>query len=193
MKKLVWLWVFWLATAQGQEAESLIRICDDTGCSDRPRSTATFTPASPLEPGEQQRLAALIEVARRDPTASYDLGLRFFRGDGVRQDSYQALQWLKDAAERGVVPAQLNLGRLYLSGLEEMGADPVAAEKWLMIAASRGNDEAAQLLKEASAAKRKDEEYRRFLAREKELWYRDLVTNYVYSWRWRDTVWVFYR
>ncbi|AGK49142.1 putative sel1-like repeat protein [Burkholderia thailandensis MSMB121] len=53
---------------------------------------------------EDLRIAALKERAKTEPKAVYDLGLRYFRGDGVRQDSYQAL------------------GVFYLFGLEEMGA-----------------------------------------------------------------------
>ncbi|MCK5437659.1 MAG: sel1 repeat family protein, partial [Desulfobulbaceae bacterium] len=87
------------------------------------------------------RIPALEALAQQDPRAAYDLGLRFFRGDGVRQDSYQAIQWMRNAAERGDIDAQKALGRLYLTGLEEMGSDPQEAEKWLRIAAGRGDKE----------------------------------------------------
>src|SRR5262245_35804007 len=130
--------------AFAEPAEKTIRICDDSGCSDRPRSSSTFV--SPSNSAEERRIAALTEIAQKDARAAYDLGLRFFRGDGVRQDSYQALQWMREAAERGDVRAQLAVGRFYLMGLEEMGSDPAEAEKWLSMAAGKGNKEAKKLL-----------------------------------------------
>ena len=69
-----------------QSGEKTVRICDDSGCSDRPRSSATFDPTRDDNPEETKRVAALEDLARKDPRAAYDLGLRFFRGDGVRQD-----------------------------------------------------------------------------------------------------------
>jgi len=83
------------------------------------------------------KTAALEELAAHDPRAPYDLALRFFRGDGVRQDSCRSIKWMRDAAERGELNAQKALGRLYLTGLGEMGSDPGEAEKWLSITASR--------------------------------------------------------
>jgi TPR repeat protein len=93
-------------------------------------------------------------AGEKDPRAAYDLGLRYFRGDGVRQDSYQALKWMRDAAERGYLKAQTAVGRLYLMGLEEMGSDPAEAEKWLSIAAGRGDKEAKTLLAQATRQSR---------------------------------------
>jgi TPR repeat protein len=61
---------------------------------------------------------------------------------------------MRDAAERGNLKAQMALGRLYLTGLEEMGADPGEAEKWLSITSSKGDKEAADLLKDATKARR---------------------------------------
>ena len=117
-----------LALAQ-QNGEATIRICDDTGCSDRPRSSSTFNPSAGGDSQAERRAAQLIALAEKDPRAAYDLGLRYFRGDGVRQDSYQALTWMRDAAERGNLKAQVAVGKLYLMGLEEMGSDPAEAEK----------------------------------------------------------------
>ncbi|MDR6497087.1 hypothetical protein J2785_000229 [Burkholderia ambifaria] len=52
------------------------------------------------EEREDARIVALKQAAKAQPKAAYDLGLRYFRGDGVRQDSYQARKWMRDAAER---------------------------------------------------------------------------------------------
>jgi TPR repeat protein len=64
----------------------------------------------------EQQAAKLIALAEKDPRAAYDLGLRYFRGDGVRQDSYQALKWMRDAAERGFLKAQTAVGRFLPDG-----------------------------------------------------------------------------
>ncbi len=174
-------------------AEKTIRICDDTGCNDRPRNYSTFTPSANTSPEEAQRLEALKELARKDPRAAYDLGLRFFRGDGVRQDSYQALVWMRDAAERGDLEAQLAVGRFYLMGLEEMGSDPAEAEKWLSIAAGRGDKEAKKLLAEAREARKNEIAYRRWIDLHRSYWYGYWARGYPYRWIWRDNRWYYYR
>lgn len=174
--------------------KDLIRICDDKGCSDRPRNIASFKPESDTDTDTEteRRMAVLQTIAHKDPRAAYDLGLRYFRGDGVRRDSYQALQWMRDAAERGDLQAQKAVGRLYLSGLEEMGIDLQEAEKWLMIAAGRGDKESEALLTQAREKKKNEIEYQRWLElRRVELlsyWYR----NWTYRAYWDRGVWVYY-
>jgi TPR repeat protein len=175
------------------DKEKTIRICDDTGCHDRPSNYSTFTPSTNTSPEETQRLEALKELARADPRAAYDLGLRFFRGDGVRQDSYQALVWMRDAAERGDLEAQLAVGRFYLMGLEEMGSDPAEAEKWLSIAAGRGDKEAKKLLSEAREARKNEIAYRRWVDLHRSYWYGYWARGYAYRWTWRDNRWYYYR
>lgn len=179
------------AVSAQQVPGQTIRICDDTGCSERPRNSSAPVQAANTE--EDRRLAALKDAASKDPRAAYDLGLRYFRGDGVHQDSYQALQWMRDAAERGDVTAQLAVGRFYLMGLEEMGSDPAEAEKWLSIAAGRGNKEAKKLLVEARAAKTKSQaEYQRWVDSHRSYWYGYWYNGYAYRSYWRGGVWYFY-
>lgn len=97
-------------------------------------------------------ISTLVSLSEKDPRAAYDLSLRYFRGDGVRQDSYQALKLMRDAAERGDLIAQKEVGKLYMTGLEEMGSDFQEAKKWFSIVASRGDKEAKALLQEAEQA-----------------------------------------
>ena len=92
-----------------------VRICDDKGCSDRPRDTATFDTTKDDNPEETRRLATLKDIAAKDPRAAYDLGIRLMRGDGVRMDSYQAIQWLRQAGERGDLRAQAARSGCYQS------------------------------------------------------------------------------
>ncbi|HUD34915.1 MAG TPA: sel1 repeat family protein [Variovorax sp.] len=164
---------------------AMVRICDNTGCSDRPREGGSFDPSAGTDPEEARRIAALTELANKDPRAAYDLGLRYFRGDGVRQNSYQAIQWMRSAGERGDLQAQSALGRFYLMGLEEMGSDPAEAEKWLMIAAGHGDREARVLQAEASAAKlRSQYEYRAWVDARRAGWYGYWYSGYPYYWAW---------
>lgn len=178
--------------AAAPEQPAMVRICDNTGCSDRPRNSATFDATRDDNPEETRRLKALTELGNKDPRAAYDLGLRYFRGDGVRQNSYQAIQWMRNAGERGHLPAQLALGRFYLMGLEEMGSDPQEAEKWLAMAAGRGDREARALLAEASAAKKKNQgEYRDWVAARRNVWYGYWRTGYPYYWAWGPSGWYY--
>jgi TPR repeat protein len=167
-----------------------VRICDDTGCSERPRNSASFDPTRDDNPEETRRLAALTSIAAQDPRAAFDLGMRFLRGDGVRQDGHQAIQWMREAGERGDLRAQAALGRLYLSGLQEMGADPAEAARWLAVAAERGDKESAKLLVEARQAE--GDEQARYRSREHQRrngpgWWH---SSYPYYWAWRTGHWV---
>ncbi len=116
------------------------------GCSRPHQTTGIITQAGGTE--ENQEIAQLRQVAKTNPVAAYDLGLHYLKGDGVLQNSYKAIEAFRAAADRGDVKAQAALGKIYLSGLEEMGADIQQAKKWLSIAASQGDTESAKLLKE---------------------------------------------
>ncbi len=167
-----------------------IHICDESGCSDRPADYASFDPTAPAPGDELDRdIPQLEALANENPQAAYDLGLRFFRGDGVRQDSYQSIKWMRNAAERGSLDAQKALGRLYLTGLEEMGSDPREAHKWLSIAADRGDEEAKKLLKEATAARKNEEAYSLWLTRWQPVFHRYWSTGYSYNYYWNRRGW----
>ena len=194
MMKHLFLLQMLLSTAVLAQAPSpTVRICDENGCSERPRDAVTFNPNAPGDSAAEQQAAKLIALAEKDPRAAYDLGLRYFRGDGVRQDSYQALKWMRDAAERGYLKAQTAVGRLYLMGLEEMGNDPSEAEKWLSIAAGRGDKEAKTLLAQATKAKQNEVAYRRWVDSQKAIWNSYWMDRYQYEWQWRNGGWYEYR
>ncbi|MBB1074601.1 sel1 repeat family protein [Rhodoferax sp. 4810] len=177
--------------ASAQTGEKTIRICDDTGCSDRPRSSATFDPSHDDNPEQTRRLAALADVAQKDPRAAYDLALRYFRGDGVPRDSYLAIKWMREAGDRGVPQAYLALGRFYLMGVEEMGADPAEAENWLSLAAARGDKEAKKLLAEARTAKKTEQELYQWRETYRKNWYGWWSSGYAYHWYWGPAGWYY--
>lgn len=181
------------ACAQNPPPKDTVRICDNSGCAERPKDYSSFD-ANAAVPDEDPtgRIAELKKLGEQDPRAAYDLGLRYFRGDGVTQDSYQALVWMRKAAEHGDLHAQKALGRFYLTGLEEMGSDPREAEKWLSIAASRGDKESAKLLAEATAAKKSDEAYYKWQTRYREVFYGYWYRGYPYRGYWRTGRWYWY-
>ncbi len=181
------------ACAHQAPYKGLDRVCDSSGCSDRPSDAHLYQQNSEeTMTDEEHRAAALIELAGNDPRAAYDLGLRYFRGDGVRQDSYQALQWMRKAGERGNLDAQKALGRFYLTGVEEMGVDFREAEKWLSIAASQGDEESAQLWREATRLKQTEAQYYRWANRWRSVFRRSWHRGYPYQSYWRGNRWNYY-
>jgi TPR repeat protein len=63
------------------------------------------------------------------PSAQFELGFLYRRGEGVRQDYAEALKWLQLAANHGNVYAQSNLGFMYRDG-EGVPQDYVKAHMW---------------------------------------------------------------
>ncbi|CAM2164656.1 hypothetical protein BO443_130036 [Burkholderia orbicola] len=57
---------------------STVRICDDTGCSDRPKDQASYQKRGEAEERDDPRIAALEQIAKTQPKAAYDLGPRSF-------------------------------------------------------------------------------------------------------------------
>lgn len=182
-----------IGCVQSSPKSDTIKIHDSSGYSVRSSDSATYDPSSAvpdLDPDGS--IARLEELARKDPGAAYDLGLRFFRGDGIRQDSYQGLQWMRDAAERNNLEATKALGRLYLTGLEEMGADYREAEKWLTIASKNGDTEALQLLNEATTARQNEDDFYRWKKHWRPIFYRSWYHGYRYNYYWRGKRWYNY-
>ena len=164
-----------------------VRVCTGSQCVDQHRNTVTAL-SPPSDPEAERRLAALSQLAEKNPKAAYDLALRFLRGDGVERNSFQAIEWLRNAGDQGLVDAQFALGRLYLLGFEEMGSDPAEAEAWLSRAAAKGHKEALRLLPQAQAAKKN--EHAQYQVREADrkswgAWY----TTAPYYWHWRGSSW----
>ena len=84
------------------------------------------------------------------------------------------------------------LGRLYLSGFEEMGSDPAEAESWLLAAAGKGDPEAKKLLEEAQKAKKDEAEYRRWVNTHRALWMGYWWNAYHYYTYWQAGYWYYY-
>ncbi len=98
----------------------------------------TVTTAAPdrLEILEQQALHG-------DTHAQYILGLKLEVGDGVPQDTGQAITWFRKAASQGDAFAQISLAEHYQAG-DGVPRDYVLAYCWLTLAADAGIELAAR-------------------------------------------------
>jgi localization factor PodJL len=87
--------------------------------------------------GPVLRTAAL----KGDPSAAYEIGVRFAEGKGVAPDLDQAAKWYDRAAQAGVVPALFRLGTFYEKGLS-VKKDVDIARRYYAQAAERGSAKA---------------------------------------------------
>jgi localization factor PodJL len=87
--------------------------------------------------GPVLRAAAL----KGDPTAAYEIGVRFAEGKGIEPNLDEAAKWYDRAAQAGVVPAIFRLGTLYEKGLS-VKKDVDIARRYYLQAAERGNAKA---------------------------------------------------
>jgi localization factor PodJL len=87
--------------------------------------------------GPVLRAAAL----KGDPTAAYEIGVRFAEGKGVAANFDEAAKWYDRAARAGVVPAIFRLGTFYEKGLS-VQKDVDIARRYYLQAAERGNAKA---------------------------------------------------
>lgn len=80
-------------------------------------------------------------AANGDAMAQYNLGDRYYNGEGVTKDSAEAVRWWRKAAEQGVAEAQGILGTCYSFGYG-VTKDDTEAVKWLRKAAEQGDTKA---------------------------------------------------
>jgi localization factor PodJL len=73
-----------------------------------------------------------------DPSAQYELAVRYADGRGVARDAKTAAQWFEKAAAQGLAPAQYRLGSFYEKGVG-VERDYGRARKYYQSAADAGN------------------------------------------------------
>lgn len=86
------------------------------------------------------KLYDLAQQGNKD--AQFFLGRRLHKGYGVERNTIQAIEWYTRSANNGAVPAQLNLGLIYVFG-EGISANESKARYWLEKAASGGDNRAS--------------------------------------------------
>jgi localization factor PodJL len=110
-----------------------------TSSSDRRLGLVQVPPTETLPEGIGGTLRAA--ALKGDPTAAYELGLRFTEGKGIAPNLDEAAKWYDRAAQAGVVPAIFRLGTFYEKGLS-VKKDPDIARRYYLLAAERGSAKA---------------------------------------------------
>jgi TPR repeat protein len=84
----------------------------------------------------------LLSANKGDTGAKYKVGVMYLEGANAPQDTQEGIRWLQSAANSNHTLAQLELGKIYLSGRPSIEKDYVIAMKWLEKAAESGDPNA---------------------------------------------------
>lgn len=76
-------------------------------------------------------------------------GLKYYTGDGVKQDYQEALKWFRKAADQGDARAQYNIGLMYDNGIG-VALNHIEALIWYQKAADQGDTDAQAAIKNSS-------------------------------------------
>jgi localization factor PodJL len=85
--------------------------------------------------------ALLAGASAGDPSACYEVAIRFAQGRNTTPDLAKAAAWLERAARGGLVPAQFRLATMYQKGLG-VNKDLMEARRLYVAAAARGHAKA---------------------------------------------------
>ncbi|MCH5328112.1 MAG: sel1 repeat family protein [Coprobacter sp.] len=80
----------------------------------------------------------LTEAQNGDAIAECELGVRYYKGEGVKQNYSKAIEWFNKSANQDFSPAQFNLGNIYRLG-HGVNKDYSKAKEWYLLAANQGN------------------------------------------------------
>jgi len=70
--------------------------------------------------------------------SQYNLGVMYYKGEGVKADHHEGIEWFRKAAVQGHAQAQFLLGGFYDSG-KDLPLDRAEAAKWYRKAAEQGH------------------------------------------------------
>jgi localization factor PodJL len=107
------------------------------------RYTASAAPdltATPLPPAIGGK-ALLAAASAGDPSACYEIAMRFAQGRNTTPDLAMAAAWLERAARGGLAPAQFRLGSMYEKGVG-VKKDAAEARRLYVAAADKGHAKA---------------------------------------------------
>ncbi|OOY37434.1 hypothetical protein BOW13_07445 [Solemya velum gill symbiont] len=74
-----------------------------------------------------------------DPEAQYVLGKMYLKGDGMKANASEALDWFLKSAKQGYAAAQNRVGMIYYDGAAEIPKDRAGAFPWFEKAAQQGH------------------------------------------------------
>jgi localization factor PodJL len=103
-------------------------------------SAAPDLAATPLPPAIGGK-ALLAAASAGDPSACYEVAVRFAQGRNTPPDLAMAAAWMERAARGGLAPAQFRLGGMYEKGLG-VKKDPAEARRLYVAAADKGHAKA---------------------------------------------------
>ena len=90
-------------------------------------------------PAGAQSVEELLDMANDGiGSAQCLLGFKYLDGDGVEQDTSEAMKWFRMAAENGDAHASYTLGRIYYKG-EGTAVDYAEAFKWFLVAGEKSD------------------------------------------------------
>ena len=90
---------------------------------------------------EEGQVLPLDFTLQDDSETLYNIGLRYYNGDGVAQDYAKAIECFRQAAEQGYAAAQNSLGDCYYDG-QGVTQDYAQAVSWYRKAAEQGDADA---------------------------------------------------
>ncbi|HHF6569470.1 TPA: tetratricopeptide repeat protein [Haemophilus influenzae] len=73
-----------------------------------------------------------------DANVQFNLGVMYAKGQGVKQDDFEAVKWFRKAAEQGHAKAQAILGFSYLLGERGVQVNKSLAKEWFGKACDNG-------------------------------------------------------
>ena len=103
--------------------------------------------AAKLDEQTKSYIENLIQSAQNgNVNAMFQLGVYYFNGQYVGYNPQEACYWWTEAANRGSVGAQYNLGLLYDGEISTYYYDENLAGYWFNMAAANGDQEARNML-----------------------------------------------
>jgi localization factor PodJL len=131
-----------LAIPQDQEAPAATDVTGTVPTAANGQKLASVAvPAAERLPDAIGSTTLRTAALKGDPTAAYEIGVRFAEGKGVPSNLEEAAKWYDRAAQAGLIPAVFRLGTFYEKGLG-VKKDPDIARRYYAMAAERGNAKA---------------------------------------------------
>jgi localization factor PodJL len=128
-----------------EQATADVAVAEFTGKTAPIVTIATSSKSENVIAGSTQALPVTMATAslrdaalRGNPAAQFEVASRFAEGNGVAQDSKQALLWYQRAAAAGFAPAQFRLAGMFERGIG-ISADRERAMVWYRRAAEQGH------------------------------------------------------
>ena len=110
------------------------------------KSSKTF---DELDPQTKQKVDNLIKAAQGgNIDAITKLAGFYYSGEYVGYDPQQAIYWWTEAAKKGHVGSQYNLGLMYHGNLTSYSYDENLAGYWFNLASQNGDSESLEMLNE---------------------------------------------